>query len=184
MEVTAPFPLTSACVHASLASHEAEPPACDLERNRGRPRGCLMVHLNLLLILLTPIAHSKPTRAMIPIGVSTETGTPAGDCCISDHDKAGRSAIQSIRCCVVDTVWFEINHDIVLPKNLREGLFCEQWFEIDHNVVSAGHKRGMPDEHRDYTAIHDGYGLDRTQKIKSIIPYLSSIRTFSTSSIR
>jgi len=121
-----------------------------------------MVQLNILLILLTPITHSKPTRAMIPIGVSTETGAPAGDCCISDHDKAGRSAVQSICFHVVDAVWFEINHDI----------------------TSAGHKRGVPDEHRDYTAIHDGYGLDRTQKIKSIIPYLSSIRTFSTSSIR
>ena len=76
MEVTAPFPLASACVHASLASHEAEPPACDLERNRGRPRGCLMVQLNLLLILLTPIAHSKPRRAMIPAGATA--GTSAG----------------------------------------------------------------------------------------------------------
>ena len=98
-----------------------------------------MVQLNLLLILLTPIAHSKPTRAMIPIGVSTETGAPAGDCCISDHGKAGRSAVQSICFHVVDAVWFEINHDI----------------------TSAGHKRGVPDEHRDYTTIHDGYGLDR-----------------------
>ena len=36
------------------------------------------VQSNLLLILLTPIAHSKPTRVMIPCGVSTGTGTPAG----------------------------------------------------------------------------------------------------------
>ena len=97
-----------------------------------------MVQLNLLLTLLTPITHSKPTRAMIPIGVSTETGAPAGDCCISDHDKAGRSAVQSICFHVVDAVWFE----------------------IDHDIASAGRKRGVPDEHRGYSAIHDGCGLD------------------------
>ncbi len=67
---------------------------------------------------------------------------------------------------------------------LARELDAEFRFEIDHGIVSAGCKRGIPDGHRGYHAIHDGCGLDRTQKIKSIVPYLSSIRTLSTSSIR
>ena len=63
-----------------------------------------------------------------------------GDCCISDHDKAGRSAVQPIRCCVVEAILVR----------------------IDHDIISAGGKRGMPDEHRGYIAIHDRCGLDRT----------------------
>ena len=64
-----------------------------------------------------------------------------GDCCISDHDKAGRSAVQPICCCVVEAVLVR----------------------IDHDIVSAGGKRGVPDEHRGYLAIiHDRCGLDRT----------------------
>ena len=34
--------------------------------------------MNLLRIMNVPITHSKPTRAMIPCGVSAGTGTPAG----------------------------------------------------------------------------------------------------------
>ncbi|MEA3282209.1 MAG: hypothetical protein U9Q68_06545 [Euryarchaeota archaeon] len=42
--------------------------------------------MNLLLILLTPATHSKPTRAMIPIGAGVGTST---DGIHVNHGKAG-----------------------------------------------------------------------------------------------
>jgi len=31
---------------------------------------------------------------------------------------------------------------------------------IDHDIVLPWRKRGVPDKHRGYVAIYDGYGLD------------------------
>ena len=56
-----------------------------------------------------------------------------------DHNKAGRSAVQSICGCVVDAVSVRIDHDIIMS-----------W-----------HEPGMPDEHRTHnTTSPNEYGLD------------------------
>ncbi|KAF5414824.1 MAG: hypothetical protein C5S48_07325 [Candidatus Methanogaster sp.] len=72
----------------------------------------------------------------------------------NDHDKAGRSTVKPIRCCIVEAVSVRIDHDIIHTKR----------------------ERGMPDEHRTHIAIHDGYGLDRTCDIRrdliAIVPVL------------
>ncbi|MBA1342824.1 MAG: hypothetical protein C5S52_04420 [ANME-2 cluster archaeon] len=111
------------------------------------------IQLNLLLILLTPTTHSKPIKAMIPVGASVlaDIGGDGGGSAITT--KTG-DPLSTIRCCIAEAVSVRIDHDIIPTRR----------------------ERGMPDEHRTHIAIHDGYGLDQTCDIRrdliAIVPVL------------